>query len=642
MATDAAVTSSLTTQLSGDQPSPALPIEPIGYPAGKRNIGRAGIATLLVIALIPVVMAFARLLAYPDIQPAADVPGLGWLKSVGVLLNQSFTLEWIPPADRWDVLYLLLLPTATVIITLARLTFGLRVLGFRAILIAVGFQEIGPVASLALIATVSATTILVRPLMRRARLPLYARISVILGITAMVMVGALFVGPWMRSEVVWNMAFFPVIILAMLAEGVAKTLDRDNGLTAAWRLGWTLVLAVLIAAISQNPGLREFVLRFPEVMLTQMVVIVLISEFLDFRLLQDWPAHFTGGIRAATRRERRLAVVRNRWNTGVIGRLGTLAPARHRSESIQRLIDALRDRSFCVSVFEGDMSLLRELQTFLPPDPRSGAPGGMVLNLAPGIQGRGCSAHLPAMLEMAGVPYTGPDPIAHARLLDRYALLSLLEQSGVPVPRCWLMSAASVVQDDLPYPLIVQPRYEPESARRIVRNARDLDEALQQIAGQSGQEVLIEEYFDSREIRVSILGNGNIECLPLLQVNAVGTRKRCPAPVDESLGERVRSCAARAYAAAGCRDYARIDVRLTASGEPRVVYVRCVGILARCGSFVTSAVAAGYSFGELLNRIVDEAWARYGVVSTPVLPQHRPNDRRPAANSPTNRQAAVH
>ena len=83
--------------------------------------------------------------------------------------------------------------------------------------------------------------------------------------------------------------------------------------------------------------------------------------------------------------------------------------------SVQHVVDALRQQGYKVKVFEGDLTLLHELQSFLAPHPRTGAPGGVVLNLSAGIQGRGRFGHVPAMLEMAGVAYSGPDPIAHTR-----------------------------------------------------------------------------------------------------------------------------------------------------------------------------------------------------------------------------------
>ncbi|MEY3740390.1 MAG: hypothetical protein RLZZ192_1066, partial [Pseudomonadota bacterium] len=158
----------------------------------------------------------------------------------------------------------MLLPTAALLISLARLTFGLRVLGFRSVLIAVGFQEVGLGPSLLLICIVLSVIATLRPWMRRVRLPLYARISLILAITASIQILLLMVGSWQRSPTIANLAFFPVIILAMMAEGIAATLDQNRPATAVWRLGWTLALAVLLYGIMNFGPFLKLLLRAPE------------------------------------------------------------------------------------------------------------------------------------------------------------------------------------------------------------------------------------------------------------------------------------------------------------------------------------------------------------------------------------------
>jgi D-alanine-D-alanine ligase len=525
----------------------------------------------------------------------------------------------------------LLLPTAALLIALARLTFGLRVLGFRAILVAIGFQEIGILPSLLLMVLVIATILVARPSMRNIQLPFYARIAVILCIAAMIMVGSLLLGPSLGSNTLWSFAFFPVIILAMLAESIASTLARDDAWTAAWRAGWTVVLALLIAFMSQIQAVREVALLLPELILTQLVAIIFISEFLDFRLFEQWPAR---GLRRLRQRSlqtstdsgpggpMKVAVVQNRWNKNVIGHLGVGALVHERTLSVQVVVDALRGQDFTVQVFEGDISLLRDLQEFLPTDPLTGAPGGLVLNLAAGVQGRGRSCQVPAMLEMAGVAYTGPDPIAQACLLDRYALMMLLRQAGVCTPRVRLMSSKSDDLGDLRFPLVVRPRFELAAYRTVVKHRAALDAAVEHIAQNFAQQALIEAPEKFPEIRVSLLGNEPFECLPLLQVDASG-KKTCPARVDDTLAKRICECARAAATAIGCRDYARVDIRLTARGRLHVVGVHTVGIFARNGSFAQSAQKAGYSFGDLMRRVVDVAWSRYGAAAPLLLPAER-------------------
>ncbi len=612
-----------------------------GFIRRKGNIGPSTLSLLLVAASLPLVLAYCRILAFPG----ADAPalfGLDQLRELGSALNESLSLRWVPPADRSTVLYLLLLPTAALLVALARLTFGLRVLGLRAILIAIGFQEIGFLPSFALMLVVIAAIVAVRPSMRRMGLPLYARLPVILCVCASIMVGALLIGPWVQSETVWSVAFFPVIIMAMLAESVAKTLADDNAVEAAWRAACTIALAVVLAVIGQTTAVGAVALNFPELLLTETVAIVFIAEFFDLRLLQAWPARlsrFLTGVRPWYAERPRVAVVRNRWRAGVIGRLGPQAPAKYRRRSAQPLVDALREQGFAVRVFEGDTALLRQLAEFVPPDPRTGAPGGIVLNLATGVQGNGRFCHVPAMLEMAGVAYTGLDPVAQAHLLDRYALMTLLHQAGVRVPR---FSIVSDVHERvrLGFPIAVRPRFEPGAARVVVTDAEALESAVREVLAAHGQDAFLERVVEGREVRVALLGNASVECLPLLEYSPTNGHKTCPAPISDRQSRRVRDCAYAAYRASGCRDYARIDVRLNGLDEPTVIGVEWAGILAPHGSFSRAAEAAGYSFGGVLKRIIDEASLRY-LVGARVYAAGAAADARPVpAAAVTDRSAA--
>ncbi|MGI9265723.1 MAG: 7TM domain-containing protein, partial [Gammaproteobacteria bacterium] len=449
----------------------------------KGNLDPASLIIVMTLGGLPLLMVLCRFFAFPGVEPPDTLIG-GVLYSVGVWLNQTISLEWVPSADRPEILYILLLPTGALLITLARLTFGLRVMGFRAILIAIGFQIAGVLPSLVLMAFVISATLMIRPWMRRIKLPLFARIAVILCLAAMIMIGALLLAPLLRSDIVWSVAFFPIIIIAMLGEGVAKTMAKDNVLTAVWRAGWTVVVALVIALVCTRPTIREVAVHFPELLLTQLVMIILIAEFLDLRLLEHWPDRLTRLTRgkAVWRTERPIvAVVRNRWNTGVIGRLGRPAPSKYRKRSVQRVVNALRERGFLVKVFEGDINLLRALNDLMPANVTSGLPGGLVMNLASGVQGAAGFSQIPAMLELAGVAYTGPGPAAQMSILDRHVLLTLLQRADIPVPRFRLISGRDMDIGDLSYPLAVRPRAEAGRKRVVVKNSDSLIAAVASI-----------------------------------------------------------------------------------------------------------------------------------------------------------------
>lgn len=590
----------------------------------KGQLEKLELGLLLSLAMLPLLVILVRILALPGVAGSglqSLVPDL--LHTLGNDLNQQLSLLAVRPSDRERVLHLLFIPSYALLILIARLTLGLRLLGFRSILIAVGFQESGVVPSLILIAVVVAITVAVRPALRSIRLPFYPRVSVILGLVVVTMVGALLAGPWLRSETLWNAAFFPVVVLGLLAEGIARTLDQSSGLNAAWRAGTTIAVAFLIAMLSRIPLLQEVLLQFPELLVTQIAAIVLISEFLDLRLFQDLDARFSGVALPrlfSSQGAYRVALVQNRRNAGIIGRLGRPSPTRYGRRPVQQVAAALREASHSVKVVEGDSSLLPELRAFIPTHPVSGEPGGLAFNLSHGIQGHAASAHVPAMLEMAGIAYTGPTPLALAIASDRVALRTLLQQAGVPGPGFRVVADPGAALD-LPYPALVCSRHESDFAPRRVRDRRQLRAALSAVVHEHGQEAVVEEIVPGREIHVALLGNDPAECLPLVAIGSGEQTPRCPAALEPALARRVRECAEAAFRACQARDYARIRVCVGDAGELHVLGVDFLGILKADSSFALAAAAAGYGFGELACRIVELARARYRPGAAVTSPQ---------------------
>jgi D-alanine-D-alanine ligase len=373
-------------------------------------------------------------------------------------------------------------------------------------------------------------------------------------------------------------------------------------------------------------------LQFPELVVTQIVAIILISEFLDFRLFRDWDSKLSGMALPrlfSNDRAYRVAVVRNRSTAGIIGRLGRLSPKKHRRRSVQPIVDALRAGGHTVKVFEGDVSLLSELHDFLPPNPVTGQPAGIVFNLAHGIQGVARQTHVPAMLEMSGIAYTGATPLGHLLAVDKVLIRSLMQQAGVPTPAFCVLASPEENVDGLRYPLVVKPRHESNYRMRIAKNRRQLKEAVEDVVRRRGQQAVVEEYISGQEFNVALIGNDSIECLPLVEFE-VGTKEMiCPARIREDLAQRIRDYAKAAFVACDCRDYALINVRLGETGDPHVLEISCIEILERSGSFVTAAEQVDYTFADLMCRIVEVARARYltnqtvrplnpGVVSHPL------------------------
>ncbi|MER9158362.1 ATP-grasp domain-containing protein [Mesorhizobium sp. M0778] len=324
----------------------------------------------------------------------------------------------------------------------------------------------------------------------------------------------------------------------------------------------------------------------------------------------------------------RVAVVWNHGDTGVINRFGQSCPEHYDRETVESVVAALQGGGHEALLCEGDKELLATLERFVPPDPQA-RPSGIVFNMAYGIQGESRLTHVPAMLEMAGVPYTGSSPLGHGLALDKIIAKRLIRDGGVPTPNFRVMRRGTESTGDLRFPVVVKPRHESNSfGLQLVREPAQLKQAVELIVTQYAQDALVEEYIEGREIWVALLGNGKLEVLPLVEMDfgdretrlmtleakdmaVAGLQRICPAQIGSKLATVLRDISVATFRACQCRDYARVDLRIDHSGQPFVLEINSMPTLGMLSTYVLAATTAGYSFSNLVNRILDVAHTRY-------------------------------
>ena len=285
----------------------------------------------------------------------------------------------------------------------------------------------------------------------------------------------------------------------------------------------------------------------------------------------------------------------------------------------------------------------------------------IVFNIAEGLGGANREAHVPAICEFFGVPYSGSDPFSLSLCLDKARTKEYLAYHGVPTaPFALIRNAAEIPamldrlttrrtksgSTRLRLPLFVKPVHEGSSKGITEDNyCRTVDEAQAQTAfllERYAQPVLVEEYLPGREFTCAVMGNGdgahvlpivamNFDALPPGALPVYGFEAKwlwddrrhpleifeCPARIDEALRSRIEEVVLSAYHVLGCRDWSRIDVRLDAAGVPNVVEVNPLpGILPNPednSCFPKAARAAGLSYDELIQRSLRFAAERQGI-----------------------------
>jgi len=220
-----------------------------------------------------------------------------------------------------------------------------------------------------------------------------------------------------------------------------------------------------------------------------------------------------------------------------------------------------------------------------------------VFNIAEGIKGRNREAHVPAILELLDIPYTGSDAATLSITLDKGLSKRVLMHAGIPTPKFVLMRTGKErLPKDFSFPVILKPVAEGSSKGVMGINVAEDEAQLREIAAKLvtryDQDVLVEEFLPGREFTVALLGDRRPKALPPMEIVFTDPNKRlpvysfehklassaeirydAPAKVEPRLRRELERVARRSFMALGCRDVARIDLRLDAKG--RVYFIEC-------------------------------------------------------------------
>jgi D-alanine--D-alanine ligase len=252
----------------------------------------------------------------------------------------------------------------------------------------------------------------------------------------------------------------------------------------------------------------------------------------------------------------------------------------------------------------------------------------LVFNMAEGLQGRAREAQVPALLEMLGIPYTGSDVATMAVALDKGLAKRLVREAGFGTAKARVVEPGAAPPTGLRFPMIVKPNAEGSSkgvtSASVVRDQAALEEVVAQLHARYRSAALVEEFLPGREFTVGILGDVDPWVLPPMEICfhdapdalpvytfAHKTEEdkaisfEVPAKVPAALDARLREVALGCFRALGCRDVARIDLRLDADGEPN--FIECnplPGLSPGFSDLCIIAQSCGVDHGALIARIL--------------------------------------
>jgi D-alanine-D-alanine ligase len=279
--------------------------------------------------------------------------------------------------------------------------------------------------------------------------------------------------------------------------------------------------------------------------------------------------------------------------------------------------------------------IVAQLESFQP---------DLVFNLIESFNDKSAlGSNVTALLNLLGLRYTGSSPGGMIIADDKSVTKKILRFHGIQTPEfATLYRGAVDWAGDLEFPVIVKPPQEDASigisSSSVVHGIKDLFARIDELQSEYQSPVLVEQFIEGREFYVGLLGNVNVEALPIVELDFskfptdkpriasweakwgdesgggaefAGTESVFPEGLDEQLAERMQKVAKDCFQALRLRDYARIDMRVTDAGEIFVIEVNPNCYLEKDSEFARAARRSGLEYDLLIGRILELAAARY-------------------------------
>ncbi len=252
--------------------------------------------------------------------------------------------------------------------------------------------------------------------------------------------------------------------------------------------------------------------------------------------------------------------------------------------------------------------------------------------------------HIPGMLDILKIPYTGATPLCLAVCADKSVMRGIAIEMGIPVAQGVFIHPGETSYDiPFPFPVIIKPATGNSSfaitQRSVAHNYDEFFDAISEVQARIGykEALLVEEFLPGADLSVGIIGNppSSYTVLPITQEDytelSTGLPSICgyeakwlpespysvvksvPAQLPSTTLEFVRAYSAKIFTRLECRDYARIDWRLDGQGVPRILEINPNCGTTWDGHLYHMARHNGMSYGDMLLAILHAAEERLGL-----------------------------
>lgn len=317
-----------------------------------------------------------------------------------------------------------------------------------------------------------------------------------------------------------------------------------------------------------------------------------------------------------------------------------------RMETIMAIRSAIESDGHVTCFLSADSTLPEHLREFYP---------DICFNIAEGIGGDAREAQVPALLEMMNVPYTASRVLANALALDKTMTKRVWREMGLPTAAFQEFVTGDEPMRRMAFPLFIKPAREGTGmgmdGGSIAYNETQLRQRVRWVIETYQQPALVEEYLPGREFTVGVLGRpgaaryslkpelydaDGFHRFPILEVDnnksitpgIYGHLAKtlhsgdngipdfiCPAHVNARLARKLTDLAIRGHLAVGAVDVSRVDIRLDAAGEPRLLEINSLpGLSPGFSDLCVIAQAEGLSYRDLILEILYLGASRFGLL----------------------------
>lgn len=253
--------------------------------------------------------------------------------------------------------------------------------------------------------------------------------------------------------------------------------------------------------------------------------------------------------------------------------------------------------------------------------------------------------HIPALLEMMRLPYTGSNPQTLAYCYDKSLIRGIATEIGVPVADAFVITAEEdLFELNIPFPVIAKPNFGDSSfgitQKNVANNIEELANAILRIREQFGyvHPILVEEFLTGAEVTIGIVGNSdNYKVLPIIEEDYSELPENLPricgyeakwlpdspymqtlrsirASLPLSIEQELINHSVKLIQRLDCKDYCRLDWRLNSLGEPKLLEVNPNPGWCWDGHLAKMSSIGGMDYSQLLESILNAAEFRYNLV----------------------------